>query len=316
MNRFLSRISLTLGLVVATVAGAQARTDCPPVPQEPTQQQLAEGFRDAKDRGALWTISRDGRTSYLFGTLHVGRMAWAFPGPKLMQALRETQALAIEIDPTDPALQADSQAAASQAAKVDLNPADQARLDAQADAACVPREALRPMHPLMQGITYTVLSARRDGLDPAFGQEFTLVGFARAQQRPVTSLESVAAQMSVLLPREAATARTSFERMLADLESGKSRTHLVRISEAWARGDLGMLGNLEALCACQPTKEERDFMRQLNDERNPHLAQRIAQEHAKGRPILAAVGILHMTGPKALTTLLEQQGFEVRRVSY
>jgi len=316
MNGFLSRLGLTLGLAVATLAVAHARTDCPPVPQEPTQQQLAEGFRDARDRGALWTITRDGRTSYLYGTLHVGRMAWAFPGPKLMQALRETQALAIEIDPTDPALQADSQAAASQAAKVELSPADQARLDAQADAACLPREALRPMHPLMQGVTYTVLSARRDGLDPAFGQEFTLVGFARAQQRPVTSLESVASQMAVLLPREAAAARTSFERMLADLESGKSRTQLVRISEAWARGDLGMLGSLEALCACQPTQEERDFMRQLNDERNPHLAQRIAQEHAKGRPILAAVGILHMTGPRALTTLLEQQGFEVRRVPY
>jgi uncharacterized protein YbaP (TraB family) len=233
-----------------------------------------------------------------------------------MQALREAQALAIELDPTDPALQAEMQAASGLAGKVALSPADQARLDAQADAACVPREALRPLHPLMQGITYTILSARRDGLDPAYGQEFTLVGFARAQQRPITSLETVSSQMAVLMPRDAAAARTSFERMLSELESGKSRTHLVRISEAWAKGDLDVLGNLEALCACQPTQEEREFSRLLNDERNPHLVRRIAEEHAKGRPILAAVGILHMTGPKAVTTLLTQQGFEVRRVSY
>lgn len=316
MKVFLSRLALTLGLVIATLAGAHARTDCPPVPQEPTQQQLAEGFRDAKDRGAMWTLSKDGRTSYLFGTLHVGKMAWAFPGPKLMQALRETQVLALELDPTDPALQAEMQAVSGQAGKIDLSPADQARLDAQADAACLPREALRPMHPVMQGITYTILSARRDGLDPAYGQEFTLVGFARAQQRPILSLESMSLQMSVLLPRDATSARASFERLLSDLENGKGRTQLLRISEAWARGDLNVLGSLEALCACQPTQEEREFSRLINDERNPHLARRIAEEHAKGRPVLAAVGILHMTGPKAVTTLLAQQGFEVRRVSY
>jgi uncharacterized protein YbaP (TraB family) len=312
----LSRLVLALSLAAGWLVGAHARTDCPPVPQEPTQQQLAEGFRDARDRGALWTITKDGRTSYLYGTLHVGKMAWAFPGPKLMQALREAQALAIELDPTDPALQAEMQAASGLAGKVALSPADQARLDAQADAACVPREALRPLHPLMQGITYTILSARRDGLDPAYGQEFTLVGFARAQRRPITSLETVSSQMAVLMPRDAAAARTSFERMLGELESGRSRAHLVRISEAWAKGDLDVLGNLEALCACQPTQEEREFSRLLNDERNPHLVRRIAEEHAKGRPILAAVGILHMTGPKAVTTLLTQQGFEVRRVSY
>jgi uncharacterized protein YbaP (TraB family) len=316
MTRSLSRLGAVLALSIAWLSGAHARTDCPPVPQPPTQEQLAEGFRTAKDRGAMWTLTKDGRTSYLYGTLHVGRMAWAFPGPKLLQALRDTQVLALELDPTDPNLQAEMQAVSAQAGKVTLSPADQSRLDAQADAACVPREALRPMHPVMQLVTYGILSARRDGLDPGFGQEFTLLGFARAQQRAIVSMESMTSQMTVLLPRDAASARASFERLLGDLETGKARTQIVRISEAWASGDMNLLGSLEALCACQPTQEEREFSRLINDDRNPHLARRIAEEHGKGRPVLAAVGILHMTGPKALTTLLAQQGFEVRRVSY
>ena len=316
MTRSLSRLGAVLALSIAWLSGAHARTDCPPVPQPPTQEQLAEGFRTAKDRGAMWTLTKDGRTSYLYGTLHVGRMAWAFPGPKLLQALRDTQVLALELDPTDPNLQAEMQAVSAQAGKVTLSPADLSRLDAQADAACVPREALRPMHPVMQLVTYGILSARRDGLDPGFGQEFTLLGFARAQQRAIVSMESMTSQMTVLLPRDAASARASFERLLGDLETGKARTQIVRISEAWASGDMNLLGSLEALCACQPTQEEREFSRLINDDRNPHLARRIAEEHGKGRPVLAAVGILHMTGPKALTTLLAQQGFEVRRVSY
>lgn len=316
MKRLLSQFGLAFGLAIGGLAGVHARTDCPAVPQPPTQEQLAEGFRNAQDRGAMWTLTKDGRTSYLYGTLHIGRMAWAFPGPKLMQALRESQALAIELDPTDPAVQAEMQAATAQAGKVALTEKDQARLDAQADAACLPREALRPLHPVMQAVTYTVMSGRRDGLDPAFGQEVTLIGFARAQQRPIISLETVASQLSAVLPPDDAAARLSFERALADLESGKAKGQLVRLSEAWARGDMSALDTLEKLCECQPTEDERAFARRVNDDRNPHLAKRIAEEHGKGRPVLAAVGLLHMTGPKAITTLLQQQGFEVKRVAY
>lgn len=316
MKVLFRRLGLMFGLAIGSLVSAQARSDCPPVPQEPSQQQLAQGLREARDRGALWTLARDGRTSYLYGTLHVGRMAWAFPGPKLLQALRETHTLALEIDPSDPSLQAQMQAASGQAGRVVLSAAEQSRLDAQIDAACLPRDALRQMHPVMKAITVGVLSGRRDGLDPAYGQEFTLVGFARAQQRPVVSLESMSLQMSVLLPRDAAGARARFESLLGDLESGKGRSQLLRVSEAWALGDLDALGSLETLCACQPTAEEREFSRLVNDERNPQLARRIAEEHAKGRPVLAAVGIMHMTGPKAVTTLLAEQGFEVRRVPF
>jgi uncharacterized protein YbaP (TraB family) len=312
MKRTLTAIALSLGLF----ASAHAKTECPPVAQPPTQEQLADGFKNAKDRGALWTISKDGRTSYLFGTLHVGKMAWAFPGPKLMQALRETQVLAVEVDITAPSTQAEMQAAMAQAAKVELGEKEQTRLDAQADAACIPRAALASMHPVMQAITYVVLSGRHDGLDAAFGQEPTLIGFARAQQRPVVSLESIASQMAVLLPKDAKVGRQMFDRSLSDLEAGKSRGQLARISQAWERGDLESVGTLEKLCECTPTDEERAFTKALNDDRNPTIAQRIAEEHAKGKPVLAAVGLLHMTGPKAVTTLLAEQGFEVKRVAY
>ncbi|MCZ8234768.1 MAG: TraB/GumN family protein [Inhella sp.] len=308
----LSAIALSLGLF----ASAHAKTECPPVPQAPTQEQLADGMKNAKDRGALWRISKDGRTSYLFGTLHVGQMAWAFPGPKLMQALRETQVLAVEVDITAPTTQAEMQTAMAQAGKVSLSEKDQARLDAQADAACIPRTALASMHPVMQAVTYVVLSGRHDGLDAAYGQEPNLIGFARAQQRPVVSLESIASQMAVLLPREPEAARKGFDSVLTELEKGKSREQLRRISDAWVRGDLDAVGSLEKLCQCQPTDDERAFSRRLNDDRNPTIAQRIAEEHAKGKPVLAAVGLLHMTGPKAVDRLLAEQGFEVQRVAY
>jgi uncharacterized protein len=305
---------VSLGLLAP--APAQAKDACPPVAQVPTQAQLAEGRQKAKDRGALWRITQDGRTSYLFGTLHMGEMAWAFPGPKLLQALRETQVLAVEVDITAPSLQADMAAAMQKAGTVKLSARDQARLDALADSACIPRGALAPLHPIMQGITHVVLAGRSIGLDSAWGQEPSLIGFARAQQRPVVSLESIGAQMAVLLPADPAEARKGFDRLLDDLEKGNSAAELGRMGRAWEQGDLDVVGSLEKLCACVPTDDQRQAMRALNDERNPGLADRIAQEHAKGQPLLAAVGLLHMTGPKALLPLLTARGFSVERVDY
>ena len=57
-------------------------------------------------------------------------------------------------------------------------------------------------------------------------------------------------------------------------------------------------------------------MRALNDERNPALAERIDALHSEGRPLFAAVGALHMTGPQSLLRLLAARGFRIERVEF
>jgi hypothetical protein len=58
------------------------------------------------------------------------------------------------------------------------------------------------------------------------------------------------------------------------------------------------------------------LLRRLNDERNPNLAARIDALHARGQRVFAAVGALHMTGPRALPALLAQRGYRVERVDF
>lgn len=296
-----------------------ARADeggCPPVAQAPTPAQMQAAQASAKDRGVLWRLTKEGRVSYLYGTVHVGKLDWAFPGPQLQTALRSTEVLAVEINPMAPSFMAAVQAAQAKAAQLELTPAERARLDAEADAACVPRAALAALHPLMQAVTYVSLSGRRDGLDPAFAQEAVLLGGAQATQRPVLELESVASQMAVLLPSDATEARALLNQTLDSLKRQESRTSLRRIGEAWERGDLDTIGSPGKLCDCVPTADELKMLTRLNDGRNPGLADRIAEEHAKGKPVLAAVGALHMTGPQALPKLLKERGFDVERVQY
>lgn len=306
----------TLLVSLLLAAPAIAKESCPAPVQPPTVEQAAELMKNAKDRGALWTITKDGRTSYLYGTIHIGRIEWAFPGPKLLSALMNTGALAIEVDLTAPGIQQETMAAMAAAPALPLTDTDRARLAKLAEAECIPPGALDAFHPVMQAITYSSLIGRRDGLHPEFGQEFALMSVARAANRPVISLESIGLQLDVLIPDDPAKARATFDETLKELEAPDARIKIQHTASVWERGDLEAMDTIEEACQCQPTPSQREFYLALNDGRNPGLARRIAEEHAKGVPVLAAVGILHMTGDKALPKLLSEMGFEVTRIVY
>lgn len=310
----LARLRATLGLLLvaagllggAAPARAQdAAAACPPP--------LPAAGGPAQDRGLLWRITRDGRSSWLYGTLHVGRPAWQRPGPKVATALRASDVLALELDPGDPAVAA---ALAALPHGPPLPPALQQRLQRAYDRACLAPAALSALHPVMQATTLLLLEARWLGLDPAYAQETLLAAQARAAGKRVVALESAAQQQAVLVPADAGQAQAQIGQTLQQLEDTSGRRVLRRLAEAWEQGDLAALEDYLTWCECGDSEADREFMRRLNDERNGPLADGIAALHDRGQRIFAAVGALHMTGPQALPALLAARGFRVERVGF
>jgi hypothetical protein len=84
MHRW-TRVLLAAGVVLSAGIAGAALADCPP----PVPPASAEQLRAAqqRDRGLLWRLVKDGRESWLYGTLHVGRPEWTEPGPALRRAL-------------------------------------------------------------------------------------------------------------------------------------------------------------------------------------------------------------------------------------
>jgi len=288
-----------------------APSACPPQAIAPTPQQLQAAHAQARDRGALWRIERDGRVSWLYGTLHLGKLEWAMPGPRIMRALLAVDAVALEIDVSDPGLMAQM----AQASPPAVPQALQARLAKQVAAACVPAQALAGLPPLLQVLTLSGLDARWIGLDPAYGVEHVLAGFAAGRKLPVMALETAAMQMQALMPSRPDEAEQALETSLGQLESGLSRRVLARLGQAWADGDLETVASYETWCDCVTGEPDRAALRRLNDDRNPPMADRIAGLHNGGQRLFAAVGLLHMTGPQALPRLLTERGFTVERVA-
>ena len=298
-------------------AAALAAPDCPTALAAPTAEQLQSGLRNARDRGLLWRLQKDGQEGWLYGTLHVGRLAWAFPGPRITQALLKADTVALEIDPTDPAL-APTVARAMAALQAQLSdPVRTAalgqRLGALAERECLaPGLANQPL--LLQALALTVLSGRRDGLDPALGQEQVLSGFARASRKSLVSLETIDIQLAALLPQDPAELLPSLQRAVERLESGRARREVARLAAAWADGDLAGIADYAAWCDCLDSEADRAYMKRINDQRNPALADAIAARLGAGQRVFAAVGALHMTGPASLPLLMAQRSYSVQRV--
>lgn len=312
-------LPLMLPLMLAQVAHAQAgasgsgaatspKVVCPP--PIPTQ---ADSAAAAKDRGLMWRATRDGRTVFLFGTLHVGKPQWRKLGPQVNAALRASDVLALEVDPSDPAL---IQAMADIRPPQALPDALQQRLARAFERACLASEALAALHPVLQATTLTVMEARWLGMDPSYALEQVLVAQGRSQGRRVVALESAASQVQALVPADEAEAQTLLEQSLQQLEDQSARRVLDKLAKAWDLGDVAALEAYESWCECAADEADRAMMRKLNDERNPPLADGIVALHQQGRRVFAAVGALHMTGPQSLPKLLELRGFKVERVVF
>ena len=304
-------------LVLATgmllLSRSVAAADCPPAMEPLTPELFAKATQHARDRGMLWSITKDDRVSYLYGTMHVGKAHWLAPGPSLRKALRETEVIALELDPLDAAVQVElTQGTAG--IRRNLSAPLAARVKTAWQAQCLPVAALDSGPAELHMVALVFALAMRDGLNPVYGSEIMLSLLAQGLKRPVRSLETVAMQLQALLAQDDAEAERYLDETLAEIEKGKLQVTLTRTAQVWEVGNIGEFEHYADWCECLDTEIERKFMKRVLDDRNPGLAERIDQIHAGGQKVLAAVGVLHMVGPAGLPALLAQRGYQVVRL--
>jgi len=313
-------IRLAAGLAGALVLGSSAAgasppaSGCPPTAQQPSPDAVQTGLRNARDRGFLWRLVKDGRSSYLYGTVHVAKLDWVFPGPKTMQALNASDTVALELDLLDPALQRRMANAIAARRDPALPAALTQRLQRQAQIECIAPEMLAGLGPILQIATLSSLVGRRDGIDPAYGIDMFIAGLAHAAKKNTVSLETPELQLDTLTNDPDTPLDALVESGLDELESGRARPLLNRLVRIWADADDAELARYESWCDCLKTDADRRAMRRMLDDRNPALAAGIDALHAGGQQVFAAVGSLHMIGPKGLPALLAERGYRIERI--
>ncbi len=297
---------------------AAAQDDCPPPPAPPSAETLALAQGAARDRGFLWRLEKDGRSSWLYGTLHLARLEWAFPGPRVREALAASRMLALELDLLDAETQrrlAAGSAARPGEAGAALAPELRARIERRARLECAAAAVLAPLKPEFQVAALSMLAGRRLGLEPDYGIDATLAALARREGRPVVALETAEDQLRAMSAPSRAELAALVKGALDELDSGRAQALLARMARMWASGDHALLERYAQWCECQHGSADAAAMRRLLEARHPAMAARLDALHRGGQPVFAAVGSLHMIGARGLPALMAQRGYRVERIA-
>lgn len=303
------------GLLTALLAPAAWAKDCIAPFALPTEAALSSAARQAQDRGFLWKISKDGKHSYLYGTMHLGRLEWWAPGSQMLAAIHDSRVIALEMDLSNSATVANL-VQGMRMQEGDLRPTAELteRLRLQAQAECLDWEPLKGLKAEFQLSTVLVAAARRQQLESAFGVETMLTAFAHHQNKPLHALETVEEQLLALRASSQSELTSIVESSLNDLESGAGPRMLLKLATAWAASDAATLQSYEKWCECVDSPAERAMLRRLLDDRNQSIAARLDELHGKSAPVFGAVGALHMFGSEGLPALLKARGYKVEAV--
>jgi hypothetical protein len=316
---FLAAVLAAGFLLLAPLPG-QAETAnadaCPPAAPPLDPARIPAGMRKAQDHGFLWRMTKGGRTSYLFGTLHAAEPGWMFPGPRTAAAFEASDVLALELDVLDADVRARLIKAATARPDDRLPAALVARLEKRMTVDCIDPAVMGTFVPEFQIASLAMMAARREGLDPSYAIDLVLGLIARDFGKATTSLETPEAQIAALrMPTRAATIEFVTSG-LDELDAGKSAPLLAHMASAWNEGNLAELEGYEHWCDCLNTAAERASMKRLLDDRNPLLAAAIDKVHAGGRTVFAAVGSLHMIGARGLPALMRARGYDVEQIRF
>jgi uncharacterized protein YbaP (TraB family) len=270
----------------------------------------------ATERGALFKVSGQGHTLYLFGTMHVGRPDFYPFEPRFDAILTKAPVLALEVDPAIPAdVAARTMRQYALAPPGMVTPPGLApRLARVLAAQGVPADAMAPFKPWLIATVLTLNEFTRLGYSQADAVDSRLAALARQRGVKVVELESIGAQLSLLASMPLADQWTFVDDTLRQIDSGKSSTDSRKLAQAWATADRTALDAVAAQLASDATVSGR-FMREvLLDGRNGALADGVASLMQREDNSVAAIGVLHLLGKGSVTERLRAKGLSVERV--
>lgn len=305
--------ALGLGLIAALLGTAPGRAWAQDAVQAGSSA-TAGAIIPAEGRGpALWVVSDEDSTLYLFGTIHVLRPDTAWGSPAVDAAFEASRNVIFEISNPDdqaaivPLIQQYGVSPERPLSSL-LTPAELADLDAAARTIGATAAQMDPLRPWLVGLTLSVAPLAKAGYDPKSGVELILKARAEAAGKPITGLETLESQVGLLagLPEDI---QLAFLRSTLD-EFDDATTELDALVEAWAAGDVE---TIERLGVDEMRAESEDVYQALLVTRNADWADQIETVLAGSGVTFIAVGSAHLAGDDSVQAILEDRGVTVTR---
>ncbi|MEQ8412003.1 MAG: TraB/GumN family protein [Erythrobacter sp.] len=302
----MKRISLltacATAFALAAGAPAAAQDTAPPAADLPA----------GPDGPALWSVSDEDTTIYLFGTVHVLPEEVKWYDPEIASALAEADTLVTEIR-MDP----DSEAAMQQLAMAKgmlpegttlrslLDEEQTATYEAALGKIGVPAAAFDRFEPWMAGLTLTTVPLMQQGYSPDSGVEKIIL--SKAGDKPRDALETAEFQLGLFdgLPTEQQVAF-----MMSAAEGvDEVKDMLDSMVAEWIEGDADALAEIMNDGMDDPALAEALLYR-----RNATWAEWIEARLAEPGTVFIAVGAGHLAGEKSVQDYLAEKGIATARI--
>ncbi len=288
----------------------------------PARADAGQAQTQAQARGALFKVQAKGSANalYLFGTMHVGLPEFYPLEPRIGALVAKASVLALEIDPAaNPAGMAADMArygmlAAGARSYADLPATQHARLDRLLAKRQIPLAAVAKLKPWLVATVLVLGEFTEIGYRADLAVDAHLAQMARQHHVKVIELESAGAQLALFnrLPEDEQW--RFLDESIDGIENGKQGAQVRQIVDAWRLADQAGLDAIATLAEEDDSVSGKFMQQVLIDERNVQLADKMAALLAREPNAVAAVGVLHLVGKRAIPQLFKERGFTVERV--
>jgi len=267
-------------------------------------------------RGALYRVRHEGKISYLFGTIHVGKQAFFPLEPEVTQALAESSTLVLELDvhayePFQRALAKHGQYPKGQSIRQHLSPAALDKLQQALAKAKLSLASVEQYRPWMVANILVGHEIEKHGFNRQGGVEGWLL--SNASKKPLRELETADYQLGLFSTLDDRQQEAYLLENIAEIDSGAAVRKSAGLIDAWSAADAPRIAALTQELTTGDTVSARFMDRTLLGKRNPQMAASIEAIMRKGDAFVG-IGLLHLVGDNGVPALLRQQGFDVEQV--
>ncbi|WP_345533876.1 TraB/GumN family protein [Viridibacterium curvum] len=265
----------------------------------------------------MWEV-RDpvsGGTVYLLGSIHVCKASCLNFPEAITRRFRDSQALAVELDPGAPhTVQAIQQAMLlpeQQSLWQQLDGKKHDALQSALTAAGLSPEAVGRVRPPMLAAMMSAMVWEKLGYSQRFGVDQWFMQSARDAGKPLRELETIEQQLGALL---SGSEQEQLRALMHDADtilSGRAEAYLGRLVAAWQAGDLAALDRL----TLEEFGDYPEIHSALLMRRNRDMAAKVAGWLRQGERVFVVVGAAHIAGDQNIAALLTQAGFTTRQLS-
>ena len=265
---------------------------------------------------AIWKISGEKNTVYLFGSVHVANQSMYPLGKQIESAFNESEVLAVEVDEArvdqvqlQQLMMSRGFYSGTESIKDHVSAATFDLLQKVLAGAGVPYVTVARMKPGIIALTLTVAKIMQLGYSPELGIDRHFMKLARGKKE-IQQLETTEQQMNLLLSfsdddlllRQTLQSVDKMESMITDL---------VR---SWKNGDTAQMEKLLLTDQIEEFPEFQKVLEALIDDRNVAMAVKIQHMLNDNKDYFVVVGAGHLVGDKGIVSLLKKNKLPVSRL--